>query len=100
MDEGIQEWTQVSANLKYRITSLKHKFKTDVSQAIKTFKYSSLRTLLKIKCTSLFIYPTDAQLYCSKRMSKLSLKFTLKCSYMFRFNNHHQGATIHALLKL
>jgi hypothetical protein len=33
---------------------------------------------------------------CSKRM----LKFTLKCSYMFRFNNHHQGATIRTLLKL
>ena len=45
---------------------------------------------------SIFIYTTDAQLYCSKRMSK----FTLKCSYMFRFNNHHQGATIHGLLKL
>ena len=46
--------------------------------------------------SSLFMYPTDVQLDCSKRMSK----FTLKCSYMFRFNNHHQGATICALLKL
>ena len=45
---------------------------------------------------SLLIYPTDAELDGSKRMSK----FTLKCSYMFRFNNHHQGATIRALLKL
>jgi hypothetical protein len=33
-------------------------------------------------------------------MSKFTLKFTLKCSYMFRFNNLHQGATIRALLKL
>ena len=47
----------------------------------------------------LFIYffnPTATQLDCSKRM----LKFTLKCSYMFQFNNHHQGATIRTLLKL
>ena len=44
--------------------------------------------------TSLFIYPTVAKLDYSKRMSK----FTLKCYYMFRFNNHHQGATIRALL--
>ena len=48
-------------------------------------------------CYQVFLfYPADAQLYCSKRMSK----FTLKCSYMFRFNNRHQGATICALLKL
>jgi len=46
--------------------------------------------------SSIFIYPTDAQLNCSKRISK----FILKCSYMFRFNNHHQGATIRILLKL
>ena len=46
---------------------------------------------------SLFIYPTDAQLDCYKRRSKFSLKFTLKCPYMFRFNNRHQGATIRAL---
>jgi len=46
--------------------------------------------------SSLFIYPTDAQLDCSKIMSK----FTLKSSYMFRFNNCHQGATIRTLLKL
>ena len=26
-------------------------------------------------------------------MSKFTLKFTLKWSHMFRFNNHHQGAT-------
>jgi len=43
-----------------------------------------------------FIYPSDTQLDCSKIMSK----FTLKCSYMFRYNNRHQGATILALLKL
>ena len=46
--------------------------------------------------SSLFVYPTDAQLDCSKRMSK----FTLKYYYMFRLNNHHQGATIRTLLKL
>jgi len=47
-----------------------------------------------------FIYPTDVQLDCSKRMSQFTLKFTLKCSYMFRFCNHHQGANVRALLKL
>jgi len=46
--------------------------------------------------SSLLFYPTDAQLDCSKRKSK----FTLKRSYMFQFNNHHQGATIRTLLKL
>jgi len=45
--------------------------------------------------SNLLFYPTDAQLYCSKIMPK----FTLKCSYMFRFNNHHQGAAIRALLQ-
>jgi len=31
---------------------------------------------------------------------KLTLKFTLKCSYMLRLTNHHQGAYCRALLKL
>jgi len=35
IDEGIQEWTQVSANLNY-VTRLKHKFTTYVSQVIET----------------------------------------------------------------
>ena len=48
----------------------------------------------------LLFYPAYAQLDCSERMSQFTLKFTLKCSYMFRFNNHHQGANIRALLKL
>jgi len=52
---------------------------------------------IKITYYQVFLfYPIDSQLDCSKRMSK----FTLKCSYMFRFNNHHQGATTRALLKL
>ena len=36
------------------------------------------------------IYPTDVQLDCSERM----FYFTLKCSYIFRFNNHYQGAKL------
>jgi len=44
--------------------------------------------------SSLFIYPAVAQLDCSKRMSQFTLKFTLKCSYMFRFYNHHQGSNV------
>jgi len=35
-----------------------------------------------------FYLPTDAQESCFKRI----LKFTLKSSYMFQFNHHHQGA--------
>ena len=31
---------------------------------------------------------------------KFTLKFTLKCSYMFRLANHHQGAYCRALLTL
>ena len=50
--------------------------------------------------SSLLFYPTDAQVDCPERITKFTLKFTLKCSYVFRFNNHHQGATIRTLLKL
>ena len=43
-----------------------------------------------------FIHPTE----CTTRL-KFTLKyFTLKCSYVFRFTNHHQGAYYCALLKL
>ena len=49
--------------------------------------------------SSLFIQ-LNAQLDCSRKMLKLTLKFTLKCSYMFRFNNHFQGVYSCALLKL
>jgi len=38
----------------------------------------------------------NAQLDCFRKM----LKSTLKCSYMFQFNNHHQGAYCCVLLKL
>ena len=37
-----------------------------------------------------FIYPTDAQLDCSKNVK----------IYITVFHNHHQGATVCALLKL
>jgi len=42
----------------------------------------------------------NAQLDYSRKMLNLTLKFTLKCSYMFRFNNHLQEAYCCALLKL
>jgi len=44
-----------------------------------------------------FIYPTDAQLDCSKRILKFTWEVLLHVSV---FHNHHQGATICALLKL
>ena len=73
----------------------------DVSMTTKNVCYKLL-TLVYISICKymllpiLLFYPTDAQLDYSKRLSK----FTLKCSCMFQFNNHHQGATIRALLKL
>ena len=50
--------------------------------------------------SSLFIYSTDAQLNCTKRMSKFTLNFHLNAPTCFGFNNHHQGTTINALIKL
>jgi len=51
--------------------------------------------------TESFIYPTDAQLDRSKRMLKFTLKFTREVLlHVSVFYNHHQGATICALLKL
>ena len=44
-----------------------------------------------------FIYPTDAQLNCSKRMLKFTCEVLLHVSV---FHIHYQGATICALLKL
>jgi len=40
------------------------------------------------------------QLNFSRKLLKLTLKFTLKCPYMFRFNTHPQGPYCCALLKL
>jgi len=48
-----------------------------------------------------FIYPTDAQLDCSKGMLKFTLKFTWEVLlHVSVFHSHHQGATICAFLKL
>jgi len=55
---------------------------------------------LHLELSSLFIYLANTQLDCSKRISQFTSNFTLKCSYMFRFYNHHQGANVRALLKL
>jgi len=46
------------------------------------------------------IYPTDVQLDCSI-MLKSALKFTREVLvHVLGFHNHHQGATVCALLKL
>ena len=63
-----------------------------------TFVYGNNELLTDI-ITSLFIQ-LNAQLDCSRKLLILTIKFTLKCSYMFRFNSHHQGAYCCALLKL
>jgi len=48
-----------------------------------------------------FIYPADAQLNCSKRMLKFTLKFTWEVLlHASVLHNLHQGATICVLLKL
>jgi len=47
-----------------------------------------------------FIYPTDAQLDCSKNV-KIYIKLYIRgAPTCFGFHNHHQGATVCALLKL
>jgi len=48
-----------------------------------------------------FIYPTrkTAKLECSRKMLKLTLKFTLKCSYMFPFNKPTSGSLLMCLAK-
>ena len=75
----------------------KYKFREPIQNYTQTYTfYYMYNEETNAHLSSPFIHPTDAQLDCSKRMSK----FTLKYSYMFRFNNHHQGATIRALLKL
>jgi hypothetical protein len=57
-------------------------------------------THTELTISSFYFNPTEAQLDYPKRMLKFTLKFATKCSYMFRFNNHDQGATVRALLKL
>ena len=42
------------------------------------------------------IYPAE----CTTRLKFILKFFTLKCSYMFRLTNHHQGAYCRAFLKL
>ena len=42
--------------------------------------------------SNLLFIQLNAQLGCSRKTSKLSLKFTLKCSYMIQLHNHNQGA--------
>jgi len=36
----------------------------------------------------------NAKLNCSRRLLKLTLKFTLKCPYMFRFNKPSSGSLL------
>jgi len=48
-----------------------------------------------------FIYPTDAQINCSKNVKKFTLKFTWEVLlHVSVFHNHHHGATTCALMKL
>ena len=54
----------------------------------------------QIQSQIFYFYPSDAQLDFSTRMLNFTLKFTLKCSYVFQFNSHHQGAIIRTFLKL
>ena len=46
------------------------------------------------------IYPTEHTTRLFYKNVKTCIKFTLKCSYTFRFNNHLQGAYFSILLKL
>jgi hypothetical protein len=71
---------------------------TLLSDCLSICLFHSLRCIL-ILSNLLFIQP-NAQLECSKKMLKLTLKIALKYSYMFRLNNHHDGAHCCVLLKL
>jgi len=42
----------------------------------------------------------NAQVDCSREMLKLTLKFTLKCSYMFRFNKPSSGSLLLCFAKV
>jgi hypothetical protein len=58
----------------------------------KNVKFSDIKTGIES-----FIYPTDAQLDCSKNV-KIYMRGAATCFGFF--HNHHQGATVCALLKL
>ena len=64
------------------------------------YSENSIRIFYKINnsYSSFLFIQLNAQLYYSRL--KLTLKFILKCSCMFRLTNHHQGAYCSALLKL
>jgi uncharacterized protein YdhG (YjbR/CyaY superfamily) len=62
------------------------------------FVFWHSRTVHPDTTKSLIFIQLNAQLDYSKL--KRTLKFTIKCSYMFRLTNHHQRAYCRALLKL
>jgi len=66
----------------------------------RTLHTSVHRNVTKYFTSSLLLIQLNAQPECSRKMLKLALKFKLKCSYMFRLHNHHQGAYCCALVKL
>ena len=49
--------------------------------------------------TSLFVQ-LNAQLDCYRQMLELTLKFTFKCSYMFRFNKPSSGSLLLCFVKV
>jgi len=49
---------------------------------------------------SLLFIQLNALLECSRKMLKLTLKSTLKCSYMFRFNKPSSGSSLLCFAKV
>ena len=70
-----------------------------ISAFLLCFFYFVVLPCILILSRILFIQ-LSAQLDCSRKVLKLILKFTLKCSYVFRFNNHHQGSLLLCLAKV
>jgi hypothetical protein len=69
--------------------------------AYKNTSIWAVRNVSLLHTLESFIYPTDAQLDCSKRMLNFTLQFTSEVLlHVSVFYNHHQGATVCALLKL
>jgi len=71
--------------------------------------YGFIKTTVKIIFTVLqcilrlsrpLIIQLNTQLDCSRKMLKFTLKFILKCSYMFRFNKPSSGSLLMCFAKV
>jgi hypothetical protein len=64
-----------------------------------SYKNSVIRQIKSFLLRLLFIR-LNAQLDCSRKLLKLTLKFALKCSFMFRFNKPTSGSLLLCFAKV